>query len=249
MKNKITRRGKTQNNWVGQALPDNTSVKGKNNLTNCQVEPDLQRRALFNNSGFTLRPSSSRSVGMRDIGAADTLYPALRACGVTERVSRGFTLIELLVVILIIGILAAVALPQYQQATRISKTKKWFPDLKTLQTAQEVYYLRNGKYTNKLEDLDINLPCPRTSSNGHADSYACGPDHFLWMADYPEAASFNYCPGHQNDWGRCFGTCLIAIRLYRWHSTSSYRGKMTCQKVHNSVEERTLCNKLGLITE
>ena len=121
----------------------------------------------------------------------------------------------------------------------------------TFELQQLKKYIINLSQENqeKLEDLDINLPCPRTSSNGHADSYACGPDHFLWIADYPEAASFNYCPGHQNDWGRCYGTRLIAIRLYRWHSTSSYRGKMTCQKVHNSVEERTLCNKLGLITE
>ena len=35
--------------------------------------------------------SSSRNVSMRDIGAAGTLYPAYRHCGVTERVANGFT--------------------------------------------------------------------------------------------------------------------------------------------------------------
>lgn len=71
---------------------------------------------------------------------------------------NAFTLIELLVVVLIIGILASVAVPQYQKAVLKSRAATAFAMLKTLREAQDVYHLANGTYTTNLSDLDIDLP-------------------------------------------------------------------------------------------
>ncbi len=70
---------------------------------------------------------------------------------------QAFTLIELLVVVLIIGILAAVALPQYQKAVWKSRSTQLFTLVKSLATAQESYFLANGNYAGSFGELDLSF--------------------------------------------------------------------------------------------
>ena len=70
----------------------------------------------------------------------------------------GFTLIELLVVVLIIGILSAVALPQYQKAVAKTRFATVKATARALAEAESVYYMANGEFTSDLQSLAIQMP-------------------------------------------------------------------------------------------
>ena len=70
---------------------------------------------------------------------------------------QGFTLIELLVVVLIIGILAAIALPQYQKAVEKARAAEAIQMLGDLATAEQIYQMGMGSYTNDMSLLDVEL--------------------------------------------------------------------------------------------
>ena len=85
----------------------------------------------------------------------------------------GFTLIELLVVVLIIGILAAVALPQYQKAVAKSRFAEMILMTKSIENAEKLYYMENGTYTADFSVLSIQLPAGGTLNSSRM-SYADG---------------------------------------------------------------------------
>ena len=143
---------------------------------------------------------------------------------------KAFTLIELLVVVLIIGILAAIALPQYEKAVERSRSIEGLVKLRALQDAIERYYWENNTYpysTADLEKLDISVA-----------------DNSLWKASY----SSNYLSLSR----RQGGNTLYRLSYVPKYGGSSAAGRKSCDIMKatddNSIGSKTCKALCGVST-
>ena len=134
----------------------------------------------------------------------------------------GFTLIELLVVVLIIGILAAVAVPQYKLAVLKSHYATVKNLTKALANAEEIYYLANGQYTTVLENLDIDF-VPQSTISEENDN--------LYQFKEGSCAIFNNSVA-------CSPNTTPLIYFKVWYQKSSYlSGKYQCIAYSTDVKD------------
>lgn len=71
---------------------------------------------------------------------------------------KGFTLLEVLIVVIIIGILVAIALPQYTNTLEKSKSAEAAANVGSLRAALDRYWYQNGSITTTISNLDIDDP-------------------------------------------------------------------------------------------
>ena len=151
--------------------------------------------------------------------------------------SKGFTLIEMLVVVLIIGILAAVALPQYQMAVTKAKVASILPLMRRWKDAYAEYKLQHGSYLTKdwaypdADEIGVSWPsdweCSSKGTECYNDYWHCG------ISD--EQTGWIYC-----DHGNVF-----SIYVYQ-HDEPTYinfRDKITCYG--SDTEGHKICKALG----
>jgi type IV pilus assembly protein PilE len=81
--------------------------------------------------------------------------------------AQGFTLIELMIVIVIIGVLASIGVPQYQDYVQKSRRSEATRTLMQIAALQEQHFLDNRSYTNDFTDLNFPVAGTVTTENGY----------------------------------------------------------------------------------
>lgn len=142
---------------------------------------------------------------------------------------KGFTLIELLVVVLIIGILAAVALPQYTAAVEKTRAMTLVSTLSSLAKAEEVFYLANGSYTSDLYALDIQPPSGGTLSGRRIL--------------FPDGSSIHLSTGERGYLAG--GTRYVQIDIVFEHSLGGLGSSIYCYGKADDPASLKICQTMG----
>lgn len=155
---------------------------------------------------------------------------------------KGFTLIELLVVVLIIGILASVALPQYQKAVAKTRVATVMSNVKTIAQAAELYYMANGIYApDDITLLDVSDIQGCTQAGG--GNLSCGKYHY----DYNAGSTWT-STNRQDRVDGCYGeaTSCPTIRYIQYLDYSpTYAGERHCVAEDGTDFSRSVCKSFG----
>jgi type IV pilus assembly protein PilA len=106
---------------------------------------------------------------------------------------KGFTLIELLIVVVIIGILAAIAIPKFASTKQKAYTASMKTDLRNLVTAQEAYFSDNTTYASTTASLSTSFHVSAGNKVNAPAASATGWSTTITNTYVPTTASGHIC--------------------------------------------------------
>ena len=107
--------------------------------------------------------------------------------------NRGFTLLELLVVVLLVGILGAIALPQYFNVVERQRAMEAVGILAAIEKAQVRYYAVNDAYSTDFSNIDFDLRSNKNNSAENVSGNSFDTEYFTYTlaSDKAEAKRSN----------------------------------------------------------
>ena len=157
----------------------------------------------------------------------------------SKTVNKGFTLIELLVVVLIIGILAAIALPQYQLAVDKAEFTKYQAMVSSLRDAYDEYVLIHGKGTKNFNDLSFTMPDDFVSSYT-SSPYNCVSNSNMFCCMSPSGGShIGVINCGKND------LSFICAQDFLTYNNEPTTRNIRCLAEENNTRANRLCQSLG----
>ena len=156
----------------------------------------------------------------------------------------GFTLLELLVVVLIIGILAAISLPQYRLSVDKADFVRFQSIVVPLRNAYNEYVIEHGEGTKNFSDLSLTLPNDfQTSYDSTMFNCVSNNNTFCCMSSYK-------APGYWNAVINCGKKDLSFIYYERLFDTGAMpRQEKRCLAYNGNNRANRLCKSLGTYVE